>query len=174
MLKKRQWIYFLLFPLLVLMMGCNANSQDQEEDRDLLAETSWISDTDYSQILFDEEKGFEWYQSPEDKDDNYYTGTYAFYMGQEAMDYITVSHPDYGVTEEDLEGVFMQNEAFALDNLVALNLKNESFVLDGEEQVTDSDEPYFESYFFGFLREDGDILDIANMDSGMYAWFVKE
>lgn len=175
LLKKKQWFCSLVALFLVLMMtGCTLQSQEQEEEQNILVQTSWVSDTDYSQIIFSDGQEFEWYQLPEDKTDNYFTGTYSFYIGQEAMDYITQTFSEYEVTEEDMEGIFLQNEEYELDNFVALNLKNDYFVLDGEEQVTDPEKPYFETYFFGFLREDGAILDIANMDSGMYAWFVKE
>lgn len=171
MLKKRQWIYTLLLSILVIiMMGCSSNSQDSKNDQDILSKTSWISDTDYSQIIFNEDKSFEWYQSKEEKDDNYYAGTYTFYIGQEAMDHVTDNLSEYGVGKEEMEEIFAGDEEFELNNFVILTLNNESFIIEGKEQLSQPGE----TYFFGFLLEQGSVLDVANMDSGVYAWFEKE
>lgn len=66
--------------------------------------------------------------------------------------------------------IFAGNDDFELDNFVALTLNNESFVMDGEELASEAGV----TYYYGFLLENESILDIASMDSRIYAWFVKE
>lgn len=169
MIKKRKWIYSLLLAVLALtMIACSPNPQ--EENTDILGDSSWLSEDDDSQIVFNTDNSFSWYQSKEEEDDNYYAGSYDFYIGEEAMDYITDTLSEYAVKEEELQGVFDRNEEYELDNFVCFTMNNETFILYGDEQLS---EP-IDSHYFGFLLDDGSILDIANMDTGSYVWFVKE
>lgn len=169
MIKKRQFYFFLLL-LLVLLLIVACSSKTSNQDSDILAGTTWLSDMDYSLIVFNEDESFEWYQSEDEKDDNYYAGTYTFYIGQDAVDYITGPLAEYNVTEKELQAIFRQNEDFDLNNFVCYTINNESFILDGEEQISEPEE----GHYFGFLREDGEVLDVASLFSGTYSWFIKQ
>lgn len=158
----------LLLCLFLYLSGCASQADDQ--DRDILKDTSRVSADDGSQMVFNEDQGFGWYQSKDEKDDNYYAGTYDFYMGQDAMDYLTGDLSEYGITKEEMQFYFDRNKEYKLDNFVCFTLHNQSFLLNGEEQLSEEKE----THYFGFLLKDGTFLDVANMITGTYHGFSKE
>lgn len=169
MIKRQIRVYLsVLFCLFLFLSGCTP--QAEEKNRDILSDTSWISANDGSQMVFNEDQSFAWYQSKDEKEDNYFAGTYDFYIGQEAMDYLTGTLSEYGVTEENMQWYFDNNEEYSLENFVCFTMNNQSFLLDGEEQLSEEKR----SSYFGFLLEDDTFLDIANMTTGTYYSFSKE
>lgn len=144
--------------------------QTKPASENILAGTSWIADNDGSQWVFEKDSSFHWYQKKGITDDNYYAGTYEFYMGADAMKYLTEDLSDYGVTEEELLEVIHRNSEYTLDRLVCFTATNQSFMLDGQEQLS---KPAM-THYFGFLLMDGTYLDIANMNTGSYYGFTKE
>lgn len=169
MMKKRRLIYsILLLCLFLYLSGCASGADAQNGN--ILAGTSWISADDGSQMVFNEDESFGWYQSKEEKDDNYYAGTYDFYVGQDAMDYLTGDLAEYEVTKEEMQLYFDRNEEYGLNNFVCFTLNNQSFLLSGEEQLSEEKQ----THYFGFLLEDGTFLDIANMITATYHGFSKE
>lgn len=172
MMKTWQRMYL---PLMLLLAFCSAgcgstSAQEDSGGNDLLAGTSWIADNDGSQWIFHEDQTFAWYLSKEVTDDNYYAGTYEFHIGQDAIDYLTNTLSDYGVTKEEMQQIFDRNEEYALDNFICFSTTNQSFLLNGQEQLS---EDVVTSYF-GFVLLDGTYLDIANMITGTYYGFTKE
>ncbi len=153
-------------------------SKEQEKDKDketaqvtsVITEYKWQASGDSSMIVCGTDGNFRYYRSAEDLTNNYYEGTYEFYMGKDAVSYITTELSAYGVTEEELEGVFDRNEQYEESNFVIFVLNNEACIVDGENIV---DSPYQTPYFGFYLEEDGvPYLDIANMNSGNYNLFV--
>lgn len=136
----------------------------------ILAGTSWIADNDGSQWVFDEDQSFHWYQTKEVTDDNYYAGTYEFHIGQDAIAYLTNELSEYGVTEEEIQKVISGNGEYTKDNFVCFSTTNQSFMIDGQEQLSNE----MVTSYFGFLLKDGTYLDIANMNTGTYYGFTKE
>ena len=120
--------------------------------------------------MFDADGSFHWYQSRQVTDDNYYAGTYRFYVGQEAWDYLLAYFSDMGLTEEDLLGVINDRPEYSLERFVCLVATNESFLLDGEEQLSAPTQ----THYFGFLLENGSYLNIANMTTGSSYAFTKD
>lgn len=147
-----------------------------EQDQDLVfdaayfAGTAWTASNDNSQWVFDADGSFHWYQSRQVTDDNYYAGTYQFYVGQEAWDYLLAYFSDMGLTEEDLLGVINDRPEYSLERFVCLVATNESFLLDGEEQLSAPTQ----THYFGFLLENGSYLNIANMTTGSSYAFTKD
>lgn len=137
---------------------------------DFLAGTSWIANNDGSQWVFREDKTFHWYQTPEETEDNYFAGTYEFHIGQDALNYLTTELSDYGVTEWEMRSVISRAPEYTVDNFVCFSCRNQSFMLRGEEQLSEETV----SSYFGFLLMDGTYLDIANMTTGTYYGFTKE
>lgn len=168
MKNKLKKYLVLLFCLALGLSGCMP--QEEGQNRDLVAGTSWISADDGSQMIFNKDQSFGWYQSKDDKEDNYFAGTYDFYIGQDAMDYVTGPLSGYGVTEEKMQLYFDKNEEYGLDNFVCFTTNNQSFMLNGEEQLSEEKK----SSYFGFLLQDGTFLDVANMVTGTYYGFSKE
>lgn len=144
--------------------------KEQEKESSIITEYDWQGSEDSSLIVCETDGSFRYYQSADNLSDNYYEGTYEFYMGKDAVSYITTELSAYGVTEEELEGVFDRNEQYSESNFVIFVLNNEACIIDGENQV---ESPYQTPYFGFYLEEDGvPYLDIANMNSGNYHLFV--
>lgn len=150
------------------------DSKEQEKDSakktSIITEYNWQASGDSSLIVCKTDGSFRYYRSAEDMTNYYYEGTYEFYMGEEAVTYITTELSAYSVTREELEGVFDRNEEYDESNFVILVLNNEACIVDGENQV---ESPYQTPYFGFCLEEDGvPCLDIANMNTGNYSLYV--
>lgn len=167
---KRQWQKYalILFCLLFCLCGCAPNAEKQ--NRDIVSGTSWIATDDGSQLVFNKDQSFFWYKSKAEKNDNYFAGTYEFYIGKAAMDYLTGDLAEYGVTAEEMQFYFDRNEMYSLENFICFSTNNQSFLLDGKEQLSQEKK----TSYFGFLLKDGTYLDIANMDTHTYYGFSKE
>ena len=147
-----------------------ANKQAESKmETSIITEYDWQSSEDSSLIVCETDGSFKYYQSAEDLTNNYFEGTYEFYMGKKAVTYITTQLSDYGVTKEELEGIYDRNEEYDESNFVILVLNNEACIVDGENQM----ESMYRTPYFGFcLESDGVLyLDIANMNSGAYHLF---
>ena len=142
---------------------------------DIFKNAKWVEQHSNSYLVPNSDGTFTYYKDKDVQDNYYYTGHYDLYTGQAAYDYVT-SNPDmasYGVTAEEMDGVFAKNEIYDMKNFVCLVLHNEQQIIDGENAITESvDTPYF-----GFYRVEGtgeESLDIANMNVSEYYWFSKE
>lgn len=144
-------------------------SDTDENSNTMVANTSWIA-RDKSCMVFMEDDRYAWYQTKEITDDNYYAGTYQLFLGEAALKHLTVDLEEYGVTEDEMQQVFDKNEEYSLENFVCMTIENDSFMLNGEEQLDQNKEVSY----FGFLLQDGTYLDIANMTTGTYYGFTKE
>lgn len=130
--------------------------------------TNWVA-SDGSEMVFDDDE-FKWYQYEGEYEDNYYSGTYEFYIGEDAVYFITTDLAKYSVTEAELNDLFERNELYSIDNFVVFNLEYDSLVVGGEASTMD------ESLipWYGFILEDGTYLDVANMNTGTYYKFNKK
>lgn len=137
---------------------------------DLLDDTSWLSN-DGSYIVFNDDETFEWYQKKEVTDNYYYSGTFEIFVGQEAVDYVTNDLSNYGITEDELEGVFDRAEEYELDIFICFVLNNESCMVNGENVL---EAGAVLTPYYGFVLEDGTFLDVANMVTATYMSFEKE
>lgn len=138
----------------------------------IISDYSWQASGDGSYIVCKTDGTFKYYRSADDLTDNYYSGTYEFYIGEDAVIYVTKTLSDYSVTEDELEDVFDRNEEYDESNFVCLVLNNEKCIIDGENQI---DSPYRTPYYGFCLEEDGTLcLDIANMNTGNYALYVAK
>lgn len=137
---------------------------------DLLAGTSWLSGDDSSQWVFRRNGTFHWYQVKGETDDNYFAGTYEFYMGEDALSCLTRQLPQYGVTERSVQAVISGNSSYTRENLVCISCVNRSFLLQGQERLS-QDTP---SAYLGFLVGGGDYLHLVNLITGTRYSFAKE
>ena len=137
-----------------------------------IPDQNWVETNDESYLTFKSGKQFVYYKDIDVDDDYYYEGSYEIYIGDEAVDYITNDLEDYGVTDEELEGLFDRNKKYDEENLICLVLNNETCMIGGENTMK---EPVTAPYY-GFILVDGDevVLDIANMNTGTYFNFVPE
>lgn len=170
---------------LTLSSSCNLiNTDDYEEEEEedeepvtpavtqiTLPSTKWLFASDSSEIVFTE-TGFNWYKDENIYTDNYYTGTYKFYMGAEAAKYITEDLSSYGVTSDELQGLYSTVDGKSEANLVVLVLETTSMYIGG--QLTDLAATPIVAPYYGFAIKDGETLDLANMKSATYATLNKK
>ena len=167
-----------------LSSSCNLiDTDDYEEEEEeeepvtpavttiTLPSTKWLFASDSSEIVFTE-TGFNWYKDENIYTDNYYTGTYKFYMGSEAAKYITEDLSSYGVTATELENLYSAADGKSEANLVVLVLSTTSMYIGGE--LTDLSATPIDAPYYGFAIKDGATLDLANMKSATYATLNKK
>ncbi len=189
-MKKQKYLLLIMCMLCALLFGAcsNDSSDDDKEDRRTerseddddedshkpavsdeaarLTSYNWQGTKDGSLLVFEQDGTFRYYQTAEDLTDNYFEGTYEFYVGADAIEYITTDLSDYSVTKNELEGSFEGSDEYDESNFVCFTLNNEACYMDGENTV---EKPYQTSYFGFCLEEDGDLyLDIANMNSANF------
>lgn len=131
--------------------------------------TSWI-DRDGAQLVFHEDLTFHFYQDKDHTDDNYIFGTYEFRVGESAGDYLSGYLADYGITEEERDQIIHAHPEYSLDQLVCLTTVNRSAVIDGQERLSEATE----TYYLGFLTDDGAYLDLLSMNTASQYGFTKE
>lgn len=151
----------------------NASSGLQKK----IEKNNWITVNDHSYLVFNKkDKSFTYYQSYLDTSDNYYTGQYRIYTGEDAFDYITGDLSDYGITKSELRQMIRMNDEYDMDNLICLCLDNEELVTDGESEDGES----WTTHYYGFYLtpEKGgktyNVLDLANMETASYITFIME
>lgn len=144
-------------------------NKKEEQETSIITEYQWQATGDGSLIVCESDGSFKFYQSAEDFTDNYFEGNYEFYMGKKAVTYITTELSEYGVTKEELKGVFDRTEEYDESNFVVFVLNNEACIVDGKNVV---ESPYRTPYYGFCLESEGvPYLDIANMNSGNYQLF---
>ena len=157
-----------------------SGSVDDDKDIDyvkMIEKNNWITMGDNSYMVFDKKnKSFTYYQSYLDTSDNYYSGTYHIYAGQDAFDYITEDLDELGVEKDELRQMINMNEEYEMDNLICICLDYDELIVDGERQDR---EPWTIHYYGFYLtpEEDGEtynVLDVANMEAMSYVTFVLE
>ena len=172
----------------VVLAGCgrktptqDGSKQEQESktqkneaayEASIISDYEWQASGDGSLLVFETDGAFKYYRSAEDLTDGYYEGTYEFYIGEEAVTYVTETLSDYSVTEDELEGVFDRNDEYDESNFLCLVLNNEKCIVGGKNQI---ESPYKTPYY-GFCLEDDEklCLDIANMNTGNYALYIAK
>lgn len=160
-------LYVLLIVLLCLV-GCGAKQEKESEKVNEMANTTWIA-SDGSEMIFGETE-MNWYKDEGIHDDNYYTGTYEYYRGEKAVDFITTELSEYGVTKQELYDLFERNEDRKEENFVVFNLVYSGIIIGGETTVPTR--PLVPWY--GFILNDGTYLDVVNMNTASYYSFTKK
>ena len=180
-------VLFFAFVMFVYYFGeyysgySSSSSHKVEEDGDidysdmnisrLIKNTDWVEKDD-SFLVFDSSSRFHYYRDHGDTSDNYYTGTYEIYVGEDAVEFITEDLSEYGVTEDEIYDIIDANEEYTIDNLICIVLNNESCIVDGEETF---DHTVMTPYMGCYLVDDDEVaLDIANMNTATYYWFEPE
>ncbi len=131
----------------------------------------WVSEKDTMFEFFNNE--FRWYQSIDNVFDNYYSGNFQVMRGEEAYNYLTTELNEYGITKNELDNYFERNsnsDDYNLDNLIYLELTNESVMIDGK--VEDMNNQL--SHYFGYVIDYESSLDIVNMNTGTKLLFHLE
>ena len=142
---------------------------------------------EYNDVLieFTDSENFVTYVDAENRETYYSYGTYNIYMGDEAVEQVSLLN-DYGLTRQDqLEvmpnmlakysdiGKDPQAETVDEEDYVAIIFDIKGFV--DEEGNEDKDEfKEFTALYLGFYIEEYDALDLINMNTINYYYLVKE
>lgn len=155
----------------------NDDDDDAIDYVKMIEKNNWITTGDNSYMVFDKKtKSFTYYQSYLDTTDNYYTGKYQIYAGEDAFEYITEDIDELGVEKSEIRSMISMNEEYEMENLLCICLDYEELIVDGEKQDRD---PWTIHYFGFYLtpEEDGEtynVLDVCNMEAASYVTFVLE
>ncbi len=143
-------------------------------DEDTFANRNWLEAHDNSYLVPMSGNSFYYYKDKADQTNYYYTGTYEFYVGQEAYDKLTSDeYKDYGIEASELDQMFAMNEQYEKENLVLMVLNSETQMIDGVDQFGGT--PVTSPYYGFYYEKDGkQILDLANMNSANYYLFEAE
>ena len=161
----------------------NTNDDDNDEDKDndtgaggvdtvpvtsnTLNATSWVL-SDNSEMKFSAVGGFAWYKTKDVYNDNYYSGSYRYYEGKEAVKVITTELSKYAVTEDELQRIFDSSDIYNEENFVVIIVQYSNSLINGQYEANTNYIP-----FYGFMLQDGTFLDIANMNTGNYYKLTK-
>lgn len=145
----------------------DVKEEGKENDSVSMQNTSWIAG-DGSEIKFSYVT-FSWYKIKDVYNDNYHSGTYKFFIGEDAVDYITEDLSKYGVTREELSNIFSRNEQYSVDNFVVFEFEFNNSYIDGQYKASENKN----TAWFGFLLDNGNYLDVANMNTATYYKFTK-
>jgi len=173
---KKYFRILLIICAIFIMTGCGEQdkSRTKEKEDKITADTTLVSNTtwiarDNSEVIFTKDR-IDWYQSQKDHTDNYYSGKYKLYRGEDAIEYITTELKEYGITEEELEDIFNSKKEYKKENFVVFDIRYDKFVLNGTEQKISR--PLVPWY--GFVLEDDTYLDVVNMNTYSYYGFTKQ
>lgn len=126
--------------------------------------------SDGSVIYFYEDGTFDWFLTDMDYD-NVKTGTYEVIFGDDAEEWLTEDHTEYGVTQKELTDYWDRNsdsDLYKKENLTILILTTEVSMMDGEQQ---NDKPYTVDYY-GYSNEVG--FDGVNLKTFNYCTLYTE
>ena len=172
--KKNMFIIIIILAVLAIfclggvVLNIVKNNDINTKESSLVNNTKWKG-SDNSEIEFTNDR-INWYRYSYDHSDNYYSGTYSFYIGKDAVDYITNNLSQYGVTKNELESLFNRNTTYSEENFVVFDIRYDKFVINGENQtITRPLTPWY-----GFILNDNTYLDVANMNTATYYKFTKE
>lgn len=149
----------------------NGKSQiDNGADYEQIAGYSFTA-TDKSLIYFKSDKTFIWYRNKDNQTDNYYEGTYTVYKGDNALNYISESLTEYGLTKDEQQKIITSRsttEINAKETYYNINLLNTKIVTNGIAQTINKS-----IHYYGFLLKDQKTLDFVNMQTASPVIFVR-
>lgn len=130
--------------------------------------TVWIGN-DNSELIFDKENT-KWYKVKNVYNDNYFTGTFKFYMGESALEYLTQDLQSYGVTENDINTMINGNSQYSKENFIVFDFNYDAIRMDGKDGVPNVKR----NPWYGFLLNEGKNLDVININTKASYKFTKQ
>lgn len=137
----------------------------EEENIDIRG-YSWQAD-DNSVLYLNQDKTYTWYQSDTEKTDNFYSGTYEFYTGNNAIIYIADNLKEYHITEEEQRNL-IRREGYDLNDYYLIILNCDKMVKDSQEQIPNTRT----IYYYGFYQENQKYLDLKNIANSTQVRFT--
>ncbi len=131
---------------------------------------SWI-DRSNSELILKDGK-INWYKRKYVHDNNYYSGVYKFYKGNEAVEYITNKTNNYKITKERLNKAFNKNEKYNKNSFIVLDIDYDKFIVNKENKLDNK----LNAPCIGFIINENnkDYLYLLNLIEGKYYLFTKD
>ena len=177
MKKIKMFVPFMLIFMLCLTACVKPAPESSviEPEIHSISGTNWILTDDNSYIMFNSDETFIWALHEEILDDNYCSGTYIFYTGEEAITYVTTELGEYGLAESEIYELISKKDEYTTDNFICILLINTSFVLDGEEQFgTQYDISSTTAPYYGFIVDDDTTLLLIDSITGYGGVFSRQ
>lgn len=129
---------------------------------------SWLG-IDNSILYLNNNHKYSWYQNDQDHNNNFYAGDYEFYTGEDAINYISINLPEYGLTEEKQRNIIKNNNYEIKDYYILIINCNKS-IIDNQEQNLNNT-----IYYYGFYNNNLNQLNLTNIQTNSSAQFnLKE
>lgn len=145
------------------------DSKDSDTKSFDISGYSWIG-TDNSILYLNHNQNYTWYQDDQIHDNNFHTGTYMVYTGNDAIQYIATNLTEYGITEETQWNI-IENKNYEVNDYYLLILNcNKSIINNNEQKIENS-----QIYYYGFYDNATNQLDLINIATNTNAQFkLKE
>ena len=101
--------------------------------------------------------------------DNFQYGDFKFYIDEMAVEYITEDLKSFGVTKDELLKLFDSNANYNQDNFVVFEINLVGYTIGGKDTVVN--QPI---YWYGFLLNNNQNLQVVNMSTATYYNFTKK
>lgn len=140
----------------------STDSKQSVIDYDYFVSKDWIGLNDTALIEVDENGTFTWFRDRDNQDGDYYSGTFKFYTGDEAVNYITTeSEVKDNVTEEDIKENEAPEYGATRENFVCFVITNEKEVFHGEENTYEPADQVTTTLYGYFVNDkDGEKLTL--------------
>ena len=124
--------------------------------KDYFTSYQWEGINDPALIIPESDDTFIWYRDMDDKEGDYYSGTYKLYIGDEAVTYLTTEAEEKdSITEQDIIDMEAPEYGATRENFVCLVLTNEVECFYGQE-TTYPPEDQITSNLYGYFVNDKD------------------
>lgn len=139
-------------------------------DTSYITNVKWVETQADSCLIFNG-SNFNYYQTYKDLNDNYYTGTYDIFIGEEAIDKVTNDYSQYGVTRQELDEFFAKGSV-TKDSFVCILLNNTGCWQNGQNT---RDEQWIRPFYGFYMKVDNHYeMVLVQMNTGDYYAFVDE
>ncbi len=139
---------------------------NRQKAKDDIKGYSWSVNNDDGVIYLNQDHTYIWYEDDNNKEDNYEKGEYKTYEGKTALDYITNTLKEFGITEEN----FFKNEEDDINDYYLLILTSSEEKKKGEEfkEITNT------KYYLGIYRKEEKIIDFINLTTKEKTIFTRK
>lgn len=129
---------------------------------------SWLG-IDNSILYLNNNYKYNWYQNDQEHNNNFHSGNYEFYTGEEAINYISTNLPEYGLTEKKQRNIIENNNYEIKDYYILILNCNKSIINNQEQNMNNT------IYYYGFYDQNLNQLNLTNITTNVSAQFnLKE
>lgn len=165
MLNRIKKIVVLAISVMMIFCFSACGNGSFEEKGDYLSGNKWSGSEG---VLLDlkSDGTFKYYQSADNKSDNYYSGSFQVLNGKDAIAYMT---DEYGFSEES-QRTTMNYFNVSDEFYYVLVLNNEECIVNGQNTLEEKNK----SEYFGYYIEDNEYLNLTSLQTMSQIDFYKK